>query len=157
MIKSLNMASALFRPASHPVLIAAPAANSELFSGLSELLKRRSHNTTRKNGRLYGSGRAGLRCSAVATQPVQESTVKKPFAVKQRRVVVTGMGVVSCLGHDPTTFYDNLLAGTSGISEIQGFDISDYPTVSAIFRVFMLETIIFSPYLILNIAFLRAS
>lgn len=27
----------------------------------------------------------------------------------ERRVVVTGMGVVSCLGHDPDTFYNNLL------------------------------------------------
>lgn len=29
-----------------------------------------------------------------------------------RRVVVTGMGVVSCLGHDIDTFYDNLLEVT---------------------------------------------
>lgn len=29
-----------------------------------------------------------------------------------RRVVVTGMGVVSCLGHDVDTFYDNLLEVT---------------------------------------------
>ncbi len=28
---------------------------------------------------------------------------------RQRRVVVTGMGVVSCLGHDVDTFYDSLL------------------------------------------------
>ena len=28
---------------------------------------------------------------------------------KPRRVVVTGMGVVSTLGHDPDEFYDNLL------------------------------------------------
>ena len=27
----------------------------------------------------------------------------------ERRVVVTGMGVVSCLGHDPETFYNSLL------------------------------------------------
>ena len=27
----------------------------------------------------------------------------------ERRVVVTGMGVVSCLGHDPDEFYNNLL------------------------------------------------
>lgn len=27
----------------------------------------------------------------------------------ERRVVVTGMGVVSCLGHDPEEFYNNLL------------------------------------------------
>ena len=39
-----------------------------------------------------------------------------------RRVVITGMGVVSSLGHDPTEFYDNLLAGKSGISLIEGFD-----------------------------------
>ena len=129
----MNMASALFRPSTHPVLVAAPAADSEIFSCFSKLLKRSLHDPTRKNGhsrRSYGAGSAGLRCSAVATQPVKESAVKKPVAVKQRRVVVTGMGVVSCLGHDPTTFYDNLLAGTSGISEIQGFDISDFPTVS---------------------------
>ena len=29
--------------------------------------------------------------------------------VPERRVVVTGMGVVSCLGHDPDEFYGNLL------------------------------------------------
>ncbi len=27
----------------------------------------------------------------------------------KRRVVVTGLGVVSSLGHDPKEFYDNLL------------------------------------------------
>ncbi len=36
-----------------------------------------------------------------------------------RRVVVTGMGVVSPLGHTHTEFYDNLLAGKSGISMIE--------------------------------------
>ena len=30
-------------------------------------------------------------------------------AEPERRVVVTGMGVVSCLGHDPDEFYNNLL------------------------------------------------
>jgi 3-oxoacyl-[acyl-carrier-protein] synthase II len=40
----------------------------------------------------------------------------------QRRVVVTGTGVVSPLGHDPAAFYAALLAGESGISEISGFD-----------------------------------
>lgn len=38
---------------------------------------------------------------------------------KQRRVVVTGMGVVSCLGHELDEFYNNLLAGKSGISQIE--------------------------------------
>lgn len=39
-----------------------------------------------------------------------------------RRVVVTGHGVVSSLGHDPHEFYSNLLAGKSGISLIESFD-----------------------------------
>ena len=42
----------------------------------------------------------------------------------EKRVVITGMGVVSSLGHDPDELYDNLLAGKSGISLIEGFDTS---------------------------------
>jgi len=38
------------------------------------------------------------------------------------------MGVVSPLGHEPDTLYDNLLAGRSGVTEIAGFDASDYST-----------------------------
>jgi 3-oxoacyl-[acyl-carrier-protein] synthase II len=45
-----------------------------------------------------------------------------------RRVVVTGMGVVSALGHDLNTFWSNLLAGKSGVSLIESFDVSEYPT-----------------------------
>ena len=44
---------------------------------------------------------------------------------QQRRVVVTGMGVVTPLGHEVDTFYDNLLEGRSGISLIEGFDTSE--------------------------------
>jgi len=40
----------------------------------------------------------------------------------EKRVVITGMGIVSSLGHDPDEMYDNLLAGKSGISLIEGFD-----------------------------------
>lgn len=46
----------------------------------------------------------------------------------QRRVVVTGQGIVSCLGHDPETFYNNLLEGVSGISTIEGFSTEGYTT-----------------------------
>lgn len=45
-----------------------------------------------------------------------------------RRIVVTGMGVVSCLGHDVDEFYNNLLAGKSGITHIEGFNTGDYTT-----------------------------
>lgn len=52
----------------------------------------------------------------------------KKSDTKQRRVVVTGMGVVTPLGHEPDEFYNNLLQGVSGISEIEAFDCSSYPT-----------------------------
>ncbi|KAK1377873.1 Beta-ketoacyl-[acyl-carrier-protein] synthase I [Heracleum sosnowskyi] len=65
---------------------------------------------------------------AVAVQPSMEGTTKKKPPIKHRRVVVTGMGVETSIGHDPDVFYNNLLEGVSGISEIEGFDISSYPT-----------------------------
>lgn len=45
-----------------------------------------------------------------------------------KRIVVTGMGVVSCFGNDVDTFYKQLLAGTSGISLITEFPCDDFPT-----------------------------
>ncbi|MBB6675484.1 beta-ketoacyl-ACP synthase II [Cohnella nanjingensis] len=45
-----------------------------------------------------------------------------------QRVVVTGMGVVTSLGTDLDTFWNNLLEGKSGVSLIEAFDTSDYPT-----------------------------
>ncbi|CAL0304822.1 unnamed protein product [Lupinus luteus] len=65
---------------------------------------------------------------AVALQPAQEVTTTRKPPVKERRVVVTGMGVVTSLGHDPDVFYNNLLDGVSGISEIDTFDCSEFPT-----------------------------
>ena len=43
-----------------------------------------------------------------------------------RRVVITGIGVVSPLGNDLPTFWANLIAGKSGIRRIQAFDTSEY-------------------------------
>jgi len=45
----------------------------------------------------------------------------------KRRVVVTGMGVISPVGNDVDTFWSNLLAGKSGISHIDTFDVSEFP------------------------------
>jgi len=45
-----------------------------------------------------------------------------------RRVVITGMGVVTSLGLDLTTFWSNLMAGKSGVTLIDSFDTSEYPT-----------------------------
>jgi 3-oxoacyl-[acyl-carrier-protein] synthase II len=46
----------------------------------------------------------------------------------KRRVVITGMGIVSCFGTDVDQFYDQLLAGNSGIGPIESFPCETYPT-----------------------------
>jgi 3-oxoacyl-[acyl-carrier-protein] synthase II len=46
----------------------------------------------------------------------------------KKRIVVTGMGIVSCFGTDVEEFYRKLLAGQSGIVPIEEFPCSDYPT-----------------------------
>lgn len=42
------------------------------------------------------------------------------------RVVITGMGVVSSLGNDVETFWDNIVKGKSGIELITSFDTTEY-------------------------------
>jgi len=44
----------------------------------------------------------------------------------ERRVVITGLGMVSPLANDVETSWSRLLAGESGAAEIQSFDHSDY-------------------------------
>jgi len=44
-----------------------------------------------------------------------------------RRVVVTGIGLLSTLGNDVTNSWHNLLNGKSGVKEITQFDTSDLP------------------------------
>lgn len=60
------------------------------------------------------------------THPVTKITTPP---TKQRRVVVTGMGVETPIGNTPDDFYNNCLQGVSGITQIQAFDCSNYPTV----------------------------
>ncbi len=44
----------------------------------------------------------------------------------RRRVVITGMGIVSPLGNSVDSFWERLLAGESGVATIQRFDVSQY-------------------------------
>ena len=46
----------------------------------------------------------------------------------KKRIVVTGMGIVSCFGTDIDHFYEMLLQGKSGITPIDAFPCSEYPT-----------------------------
>jgi 3-oxoacyl-[acyl-carrier-protein] synthase II len=47
--------------------------------------------------------------------------------VEYRRVVVTGIGVVSAIGIGKDPFRDALLAGRSGVRQIQRFDTAEFP------------------------------
>ena len=44
-----------------------------------------------------------------------------------RRVVVTGLGVVTSIGHDVDSFWSSLLAGRSGVQRVSLFDPTDFP------------------------------
>lgn len=46
----------------------------------------------------------------------------------KRRVVITGVGVVSPVGNDADTFWKSLLAGKSGVDTITAFDASEFST-----------------------------
>lgn len=46
----------------------------------------------------------------------------------ERKVVVTGMGVLTPVGNDLATFWDSVIHGKSGIGPITAFDVTDYDT-----------------------------
>jgi 3-oxoacyl-[acyl-carrier-protein] synthase II len=46
--------------------------------------------------------------------------------MKDRKVVITGMGVITPVGNDLDTFWNRLTNGVSGIRQIQYFDVSNY-------------------------------
>ncbi len=48
--------------------------------------------------------------------------------MNKRRVAITGVGVVSPLGHDAPSTWQNLMAGASGVASIEQFDASGFPT-----------------------------
>jgi 3-oxoacyl-[acyl-carrier-protein] synthase II len=55
--------------------------------------------------------------------------VRKPDY--DRRVVVTGLGVISPVGNDVTTAWGNLVRGNSGLNEITKFDVARYEAKAA--------------------------
>lgn len=54
----------------------------------------------------------------------------------ERRVVITGMGVVSCAGNSVPAFWECLLAGRSGIGPITLFDAAGLPSAAGEVRGF---------------------
>ncbi len=47
--------------------------------------------------------------------------------MSKRRVVVTGLGIVSPVGNTVKAAWDNIVAGNSGIGPITRFDVADFP------------------------------
>jgi len=45
-----------------------------------------------------------------------------------KRVVVTGLGVISPIGEDLSTFWSSLSSGVSGVGKVSHFDASDFPS-----------------------------
>lgn len=48
--------------------------------------------------------------------------------MEKKRIVVTGLGIVSCFGTDVDTYYQSLLDGKSGITPIDCFPCEEMPT-----------------------------
>lgn len=71
-----------------------------------------------------GLGGGGARARPAAPPPRAVAREQDP----SQRIVITGQGVASVFGNDPAAFYDALLAGRSGVSLIDRFDASEYPT-----------------------------
>ncbi|GFP99514.1 3-oxoacyl-[acyl-carrier-protein] synthase ii chloroplastic, partial [Phtheirospermum japonicum] len=66
--------------------------------------------------------------NVVAVKHVTPVKTDNKVTTKKRRVVITGLGVVSPLGNDANVFYGNLLEGISGVSPIEAFDCTEFPT-----------------------------
>ncbi|KAJ7554049.1 hypothetical protein O6H91_06G123600 [Diphasiastrum complanatum] len=76
------------------------------------------------------SGNISSRNRVVKVRGMASPTVNAPKRQRdpKKRVVITGMGLVSVLGSDVDKYYEKLLEGQSGISYIDRFDVSEFPT-----------------------------
>ncbi|KAM4099682.1 hypothetical protein ACJW30_05G009500 [Castanea mollissima] len=83
---------------------------------------------TRKQRSINRPAAISVSGETVVVRPADGVTTEKKQLTKQRRVVVTGVGVVTPIGDEVDVFYNNLLEGISGISEIEAFDCAKFPT-----------------------------
>ncbi|XP_065877853.1 3-oxoacyl-[acyl-carrier-protein] synthase I, chloroplastic [Euphorbia lathyris] len=84
-------------------------------------LQKKTRNATKPPPKKLSFITASSTVNPTTSSPKREKDPKK-------RVVITGMGLVSVFGNDVDTYYDNLLAGKSGIGPIDRFDASKFPT-----------------------------
>lgn len=93
-------------------------------SPFNPLRHRTNFNLPANNARLTTTKRLSFirAASSSATSPPKRE--KDP----KKRVVITGMGLVSVFGNDVDAYYDKLLTGESGITLIDRFDATKFPT-----------------------------
>ncbi|MEK9658015.1 MAG: beta-ketoacyl-ACP synthase II [bacterium] len=48
--------------------------------------------------------------------------------MSKKRVVVTGLGTITAIGHDTKSYWDALINGRSGVKRIENFDTTDFPS-----------------------------
>ncbi|KAL9678849.1 hypothetical protein QQ045_016700 [Rhodiola kirilowii] len=77
----------------------------------------------RSNVSVSASARKCRKTKAMASQTV---SAPRRETDPKKRVVITGMGLVSVFGSDIDTFYNKLLEGQSGINLIDRFDASEF-------------------------------
>ena len=63
---------------------------------------------------------------------VSLSLVSQPNWRRASQVVVTGLGTLTSLGHDPHTFFDKLVEGECGIDFVTRFDAEKWEVPSRI-------------------------
>ncbi|KAL2494538.1 3-oxoacyl-[acyl-carrier-protein] synthase I [Forsythia ovata] len=100
--------SAAFRPSPLDHLRKPPSTTHSLFSSNNAMPPKKFPFTISAS-------------ASTASAPKRETDPKK-------RVVITGMGLVSVFGNDVDAYYEKLLAGESGITLIDRFDASKFPT-----------------------------
>ncbi|KAL9460717.1 hypothetical protein AB3S75_003843 [Citrus x aurantiifolia] len=116
-------------------LCTSPAANYRNYHALKSSMlkspKRHKKLTSRCNiGSTFciRNGFSRKTMAVSAAQSEKEFVITKKKETGERRIVVTGLGAVTPLGDDAHLFHTSLLEGVTGISDIHGFDCSEFPT-----------------------------
>ncbi len=91
-------------------------SNSFAFGGNNACLVFGKFNPISECGVRLPAGRQGMRNKTAGSQ------IRNPG----RRIVVTGLGVISSIGIGKEEFWRHCLQGTSGIKPVRGFDVSSY-------------------------------
>lgn len=120
-------------PGPSPAASPAPAWSARRTSGVpaNSLGKDGGDDTFRLAAvALVGAGLASnkLRRTGRRRGATARNGISKKWTSDNDRIVVTGMGLASCFGQDYEHFYDQLLAGKSGIKTITGFGTEGWAT-----------------------------